>query len=107
MPAWKTIAVALLLLLAAPASGARAENAIDCSGVFGRDTSHEALVKAFGAENVVYKKIDAPQPSCSSATANGDFWSNGATKRSAHGQSISASMAARNGLHRSESRLAP
>jgi len=67
MPAWKTIAISLLLSFAGFAA-ARADSTIDCSGVFGRDTSHEALVKAFGAENVVYKKIDAPQGSTGMAT---------------------------------------
>lgn len=65
MPALK-ILCALLLLVAATA--VRAEDRLDCSGLFGRDTSHAALVRAFGAENVVYKKIDAPQGSTGMAT---------------------------------------
>lgn len=58
----------LFLMLLLAASGARAEDVIECSGLFGRDTSHAALVAAFGAENVVYKKIDAPQGSTGMAT---------------------------------------
>ncbi len=58
----------LFLMLLLAASGARAEDVIECSGLFGRDTSHAALVAAFGAENVVYKRIDAPQGSTGMAT---------------------------------------
>ncbi len=47
---------------------ARAEDRIECAGLFGRDTSHAALVKAYGETNVVYKKIDAPQGSTGMAT---------------------------------------
>ena len=59
MTGWKTsvfigVTAALTMLSAARAAQ------IDCSGLFGRDTSHAALVKAFGADNVVYKKIDGP-----------------------------------------------
>jgi hypothetical protein len=60
--------VAAFLLLPFAASATRAQDAIECNGLFGRDTSHAALVKAFGAENVVYKKIDAPQGSTGMAT---------------------------------------
>lgn len=67
MTGWKTsvfigVTAALTMLSAARAAQ------IDCSGLFGRDTSHAALVKAFGADNVVYKKIDAPQGSTGMAT---------------------------------------
>lgn len=65
MPATRLFALAILLL-AAPA--AWAEDRIDCSGLFGADTSHAALAKAFGEANVVYKKIDAPQGSTGMAT---------------------------------------
>jgi hypothetical protein len=65
MPALKSL-IAFLLLLAATA--AQAEDAIDCTGLFSRSTSHDTLVKAFGAENVVYKRIDAPQGSTGMAT---------------------------------------
>jgi hypothetical protein len=58
--------VAALALLGAAA--ANAEDRIECSGLFGRDTSHAALVKAYGEANVVYKKIDAPQGSTGMAT---------------------------------------
>jgi len=47
---------------------ALAADQIDCSGPFGRDTSHAALIAVFGAENVVYKRIDAPQGSTGMAT---------------------------------------
>lgn len=67
MTAWKTIAIFLLMPFAV-STAAHAEDTIDCSGVFGRDTSHTALVKTFGPENVVYKKIDAPQGSTGMAT---------------------------------------
>lgn len=60
--------VMALLALAAAAPPARAADSIACSGLFGRSTSHAELVKAFGAENVVYKKIDAPQGSTGMAT---------------------------------------
>lgn len=65
MPGLRT-AAAFLLILAA--SAAQAEDKIECAGLFGRDTSHAAMVRAFGAENVVYKKIDAPQGSTGMAT---------------------------------------
>lgn len=55
----------LILLAASPA---RAEDVLACSGLFGRNTSHAALVKAFGEENVVYKTIDRPQGSTGMAT---------------------------------------
>jgi hypothetical protein len=66
MRASKITATILLLFAASPTVHAGDE--IDCSGLFGRDTSHAALVNAFGAENVVYKKIDAPQGSTGMAT---------------------------------------
>lgn len=65
MPALKSL-IAFLLLLAVTA--AQAEDAIDCTGLFSRNTSHDTLVKAFGTENVVYKRIDAPQGSTGMAT---------------------------------------
>jgi hypothetical protein len=67
MPALRRPILATLLLFAVAAS-ARAEDVLACSGLFGRDTSHAVLVKAFGAENVIYKKIDAPQGSTGMAT---------------------------------------
>jgi hypothetical protein len=67
MPRWRIYAAvfAFALAVAVPARGA---DTLACAGLFGRDTSHAALVKAFGAENVIYKKIDAPQGSTGMAT---------------------------------------
>lgn len=62
------LGTALLAAWLAAMIPARAADQLDCAGLFGRDTSHEALVKAFGAENVVYKRIDAPQGSTGMAT---------------------------------------
>jgi hypothetical protein len=61
----KTLLSIVLLLSAAAAA---AEDRIACSGLFGRDTSHADLVRAFGSENVTYKRIDAPQGSTGMAT---------------------------------------
>lgn len=58
----------LAILFLACLSSARAADTLACEGLFGRDTSHAALVKAFGEENVVYKRIDAPQGSTGMAT---------------------------------------
>jgi hypothetical protein len=63
----RTFAVVFAFALAA-ALPARGADTLACAGLFGPDTSHAALVKAFGAENVVYKKIDAPQGSTGMAT---------------------------------------
>jgi len=60
-------AVLLAAWLVCPIT-AHAADRLDCAGLFGRDTSHAALVKAFGAENVTYKRIDAPQGSTGMAT---------------------------------------
>ncbi len=60
-------AVLLAAWLVCPIT-AHAADRLDCDGLFGRDTSHAALVKAFGAENVTYKRIDAPQGSTGMAT---------------------------------------
>jgi len=60
-------ALCIALLLAA-AGIARAEDRIDCMGLFGRDTSHTALTEAFGVANVVYKRISAPQGSTGMGT---------------------------------------
>lgn len=67
MPARKISPLAVLVLLALSVA-AHAEDMLECSGLFGRHTSHAALVKAFGEANVVYKKIDAPQGSTGMAT---------------------------------------
>jgi hypothetical protein len=66
----KTGKLRLTVLLAAllAAEPSPAADTLECSGLFGRDTSHAALVAAFGKENVVYKKIDAPQGSTGMAT---------------------------------------
>ena len=58
----------MFALALAGTAAARAEDRLECSGLFGRDTSHAALVKAYGEANVVYKKIDAPQGSTGMAT---------------------------------------
>ncbi len=65
MRAFVAVAAISLSSFAGPA---RAGDVLECSGLFGRDTSHAALVEAFGAQNVVYKKIDAPQGSTGMAT---------------------------------------
>jgi hypothetical protein len=57
-----------VLLAQAFASPTLAADRIDCSGLFAGDTSHANLTAAFGAENVVYKRIDAPQGSTGMAT---------------------------------------
>jgi len=64
-PMFSTVLAAVWLACPVPAHAA---DRLDCSGLFGRDTSHAALVKAFGAENVIYKRIDAPQGSTGMAT---------------------------------------
>lgn len=61
------LGAALVLALAA-AGAAHAADRLDCSGPFGRDTSHARLVQTFGEQNVVYKRIDAPQGSTGMAT---------------------------------------
>lgn len=60
-----TVVLAAVLMAGLPA---RAADTLACTGLFGPDTSHAALVKAFGEENVVYKRIDAPQGSTGMAT---------------------------------------
>ena len=67
MPGGRKFAVAVVLALAASAP-ARAEDKLECTGLFGRETSHTRLVQAFGEENVVYKPIDRPQGSTGMAT---------------------------------------
>ena len=67
MPRWAKYLAAFVVTLAA-LSAARAGDTLECSGLFGRDTSHAALAKAFGNENVVYKAIDRPQGSTGRAT---------------------------------------
>lgn len=60
-------AILLAAWLACPIQ-VHAADRLDCAGLFGHDTSHAALVKAFGADNVTYKRIDAPQGSTGMAT---------------------------------------
>ena len=67
MPARRNFALAIALLIAVSAP-VRAEDRIECTGLFGRNASHAELVQAFGEANVVYKKIDAPQGSTGMAT---------------------------------------
>ncbi len=67
MPAPKCCAILFAVWLVIPAP-AHAADRLDCTGPFGRDTSHAALSEAFGAENVTYKRIDAPQGSTGMAT---------------------------------------
>jgi hypothetical protein len=62
------IRIAVLAATFAATGSVRAEDVIACSGLFGRAASHAELVKAFGAENVFYKRIDRPQGSTGMAT---------------------------------------
>lgn len=61
-----TAFAALTVICAMPS--AKATDRIDCSGLFGAGASHAALAKTFGAENIAYKRIDAPQGSTGMAT---------------------------------------
>jgi hypothetical protein len=64
----RTRHLAAFVLALAACGAARAGDNLECSGLFGGDTSHAALVKAFGEANVVYKAIDRPQGSTGHAT---------------------------------------
>jgi hypothetical protein len=64
----RIIPISVLAAVLVTAAPARAEDMIACSGLFGRNASHAELIKAFGAENVVYKRIDRPQGSTGMAT---------------------------------------
>jgi hypothetical protein len=66
MPRWAKFAAVFAFTLAV--SAARAADLLECTGLFGPDASHAALAKAFGENNVVYKRIDAPQGSTGMAT---------------------------------------
>ncbi len=60
--------LASLLFGFSAATAQTAPLAVNCTGVFGADSSHAKLVEAFGAENVIYKRIDRPQGSTGFAT---------------------------------------
>lgn len=55
--------LALALTLIAGAAHAQVPETLDCTGVFGRDSSHARVVQVFGARNVVFRKIHGPEGS--------------------------------------------
>lgn len=61
---------ALFFLFTLPAFAQPAPNKLEvaCAGHFGADSSHAKLVEAFGADNVIHKRIDRPQGSTGFAT---------------------------------------
>lgn len=61
-PAFAALA---LLLTAAPACAA---DVIDCTGLFHRDTTHAALVQAFGEKNVTFGEIIGAEAATETAT---------------------------------------
>ena len=58
----------LFFTLPAFAQPATDRLSVACAGAFGADSSHAGLVEAFGADNVIYKRIDRPQGSTGFAT---------------------------------------
>ena len=58
-------AVLVVLLIAAPAVAA---DVIDCKRTFSRDTTHAALVQAFGAGNVTFGEIAGPEGTTDTAS---------------------------------------
>jgi hypothetical protein len=44
----------------AAASPAAAKDVVSCAGGFARDASHAAVLRAFGARNVVYRRVHVP-----------------------------------------------
>ena len=63
--AFAPFAVLGVLLTAAPAAAA---DVIDCERTFGRDTTHAALVHAFGAGNVTFGEIPGPEGTTDTAS---------------------------------------
>jgi hypothetical protein len=57
-----------LFTLPAFAQPAPGNLSVACAGAFGAGSSHAGLVEAFGADNVIYKRIDRPQGSTGFAT---------------------------------------
>src|SRR5688572_845961 len=52
--------VATTALAIASASPAAAKDIVSCTGGFARDASHASVVRAFGANNVVYRRVHVP-----------------------------------------------
>ncbi len=61
-------ALFFLFTLSAFAQPAPGKLEVACAGHFGADASHAKLVEAFGADNVIHKRIDRPQGSTGFAT---------------------------------------
>jgi hypothetical protein len=51
----------IAMLCFSPAIAGAGSAEFSCTGPFGRDSSHAALVKAFGAQNVSHEKVDMEQ----------------------------------------------
>ncbi len=54
------VATAALVTALAAASPAAAKDIVSCSGGFARDASHAAVLNAFGASNVAYRRVHLP-----------------------------------------------